>query len=134
MRPRKFMSLCHFEFAYLYELICNAKSTQRFKEHCNVIGCLIGHLTHSLFNILNIYLFTWENNSLWRVSTRVCVCLQSCFCLKSMWRPCYWEEAKQIKVRGHIKVFTTLLGTWTSDLVESLFIINICITIFVDQQ
>lgn len=25
------MSLCYFEFAYLYELICNAKSTQRFK-------------------------------------------------------------------------------------------------------
>lgn len=39
------------------------------KEHCNVIGCSFGHLTHSLFTILNIYLFTWEKNSLWRVST-----------------------------------------------------------------
>ncbi len=39
------------------------------KEHHNVIGCSFGHLTHSLFTILNIYLFTWENNSLWRVST-----------------------------------------------------------------
>ncbi len=33
---------------------------KNLKEHCNVIGCSFGHLTHSLFTILHIYLFTWE--------------------------------------------------------------------------
>lgn len=50
-------------------LFAMQSQARELKEHCDVIGCSFGHLTHSLFTILNIYLFTLEKNSVWRVST-----------------------------------------------------------------
>lgn len=110
VRPQKFTSRSHFEFAYLYELICNAKSSQRFKATLWRDWLLVfGHLTHSLFTILNIYLFTWENNFLLASIHQFADCFWwCCVCLLRrfvcLWRSCDWKEDKQLKGRGQIKV------------------------------
>ncbi len=110
----EFMGRCHFEFAYLYELICNAKSIQRFKGTLQCDWLLVWSpdtLFVHYFAHLPIYLgveFLLEG--LHTSVSRFCCCcvFQMCFsCLKNMCRPCYWQEAKQPRYRGRINIYNT---------------------------
>ncbi len=101
---------CHFEFAYLYELICNAKSIQRFKGTLQCDWLLVWSpdtLFVHYFAHLPIYLgVEFLVEGLHTSVSRFCCCcvFQSCFsCLKNMSKPCYWQEAKQPRYRGRIK-------------------------------
>ncbi len=101
---------CHFEFAYLYELICNAKSIQRFKGTLQCDWLLVWSpdtLFVHYFAHLPIYLgVEFLVEGLHTSVSRFCCCcvFQRCFsCLKNMSKPCYWQEAKQPRYRGRIK-------------------------------